>query len=102
MEKLWHLDLMKLNIKKLLNKNTSTKKSPEVIRDFFVRLSITSLCFLPKVTKYKNAVLRHKKRKDYLKLVAKNLSKSAPLKSLATIVPLGSIKKLAGILWIPN
>ena len=81
MEKLLHSGLMKLNIKKHLNKNTSNKKSPEVIRDFFSR---------------------SKTKINYFKLVAKNLSKSAPLKSLATIVPLGSIKKLAGILCIPN
>ena len=34
----------------------------------------------------------------YFKFVAKNLSKSAPLKSLAIILPAGSIKKLAGML----
>ena len=82
MGKLLHLDLTKQYTKKLLNKEL-IKKVPKRVGTFF----------------YDHL---YEIRSAYFKLVAKNLSKSAPLKSLATMVPLGSIKKLAGILWIPN
>ena len=78
MEKLLHLDLMKWNIKKLLNKDF-IKKVPKRFGTFL----------------YDHL---YEIRSAYFKLVSKNLSKSAPLKSLAIILPVGSIKKLAGIL----